>query len=169
MDKNLPEPAAALSQRQAEGIANESSRGSPPGIPKSQLHFGRVYFWITFSSCIISTITPILILLFPHKNILNPNLVFNAIFEGKSPAGVWEAAGVPFQSGDFWKLFIGNFFTPDGFAYFGVALGCSVALWSLIPAIWQFIKKKEYFYVFVSLFIMTLVALAMSGLVSMAG
>jgi len=84
-------------------------------------------------------------------------------------AAIWEAAGVQFKSGDFWKLFKKEFFTSDGLAAFGIVLGCSVTLWALIPAVWQFAKKKEYFYVCVSLFIMALIVLAMSGVVNMAG
>ena len=109
------------------------------------------------------------ILLFPKANLLNPNLVFGAIFEGKKPAEIWLAAGVSFKSEDFWKLFFGNLYTPDGVATLGVVLGCSATLWGLIPAVWQFFKKKEFFYVGVSLFVMTLIVFAMSGLVNMAG
>ena len=140
-----------------------------PEIDKSQLHYGEVVHWITIASCMITLIAPVLILVFPDENILNPAQIFNAIFEGMRPAEIWEAAGVPFKYGDFWKLFLGNFLTPDGFATLGLTLGCSVTLWALIPAAWQFIKKKEYFYVCVSLFIMALITLAMSGLVNMAG
>ena len=140
-----------------------------PEIDKSQLQFGTVYHWIIIVSCLISLIAPVLILLFPQNNILNPNLIFSAIFEGKNPAGIWDAAGVPFQSGGFWKLFLENFFTPDGFAIFGIVLGCSVTFWALIPAAFQFFRKKEFFYVCVSLFIAILVALAMSDLINMAG
>jgi len=139
-----------------------------PVIPKSQLHYGAVYHWIIFSSCIISLIAPVFILMFPHSNIMNPHLIFNAIFEGKNPAEIWEAAGVSFNSGGFWEMLQNNFFTPDGIAYFGVILGCSVTLWALIPAVWQFAKKREYFYVCVSLFLMALVALSMSGVINMA-
>jgi hypothetical protein len=138
-------------------------------IDKSQLYYGKVIHWVTIFSCLITLIAPVLILLFPHRNLLNPSLIFNAIFEGKNPAGIWESAGVPFKSGDFWKLFLTSLFTPDGFATLGIALGCSVTLWALIPAVWQFTRKKEYFYVFVSLFVIALIALAMSGLVNMAG
>ena len=139
-----------------------------PLIPKSQFYYGAVYRWVIIGSCLISLIAPVFILIFPHSNQLNPNLVFNAIFEGKTPAEIWEAAGVIYQSGDFWKRFFGNFFTPDGIASVGVLLGCSVTFWALIPAIWQFMKKKEYFYVGVSLFIMALIAFAMSGFVNMS-
>jgi hypothetical protein len=108
-------------------------------------------------------------LLFPGKNYLNETLLFETIFKGKNPAEIWMSSGVSFKSGDFWKLFIKNFFTPDGFAAFGVVLGCSVTLWALIPAVWQFAKKKECFYVCVSIFIMALIVLAMSGIINMAG
>ena len=143
--------------------------GKRPEIDKSQLYYGEVVHWITIVSCLITLIAPVLILLFPHKNLLNPTLIFDAIFEGKRAVEIWEAAGVPFKYGDFWKLFMDSFLTPDGFATFGLALGCSVTLWGLIPAVWQFLKKKEYFYVCVSLFVMALIILAMSGLINMAG
>jgi hypothetical protein len=143
--------------------------GKLPEIDKSQLYYGVVVHWITIISCLIALLTPVFILIFPHSNILNPTLIFDAIFEGKKSAEIWEAAGVPYKSGDFWKLFMGRFFTPDGIAMFGVVLGCSVTLWGLIPALWQFIKKKNFLFVGVSLFVMALITLAMSGLVQMAG
>ena len=141
-------------------------------VDKSQLYFGKTVHRITVISCLISLITPFFILLFPDKNFLNEALLFDAVFKGKAlknPAEIWKAAGVPFNPGDFWKLFIKNLFTPDGFAAFGIVLGCSVTLWALIPAVLQFIKKKEYFYVCVSIFLMALIVLAMSGIINMAG
>jgi Predicted permeases len=143
--------------------------GMLPYMDKSQLHYGKTAHWITGVSCLISLVTPFFILLFPNKNHLNEVLLFDAILKGKNPAEIWKAAGIQFKSGDFWPLFIKNFFTPDGLAAFGVALGCSVTLWALIPAVCQFTKKKEYFYVGVSIFLMALIVLAMSGIVNMAG
>jgi len=141
----------------------------PDNVNKSELYYGKAVHRITIVSCLISLITPFFILLFPDRNYLNEAVLFESLLKGKKPAEIWEAAGVPFKSGDFWRLFIKNLFTPDGLAAFGVALGCSVTLWALIPAVWQYAKKKEYFYVCVSVFIMALVALAMSGIVNMAG
>jgi hypothetical protein len=138
-------------------------------VDKSQLYFGKTVHRITVVSCLISLITPFFILLFHKKNYLNEILLFEAVFKGKNSTEIWKAAGVQFESGDFWKLFIKNFLTPDGFAVFGIVLGCSVTLWALIPAVWQFAKKKEYFYVCVSIFLIALIALAMSGIVNMAG
>jgi uncharacterized membrane protein len=140
-----------------------------PEIDKSQLYYGRTVYWITIASCLVSLLAMVLILVFPGGNMLDTIAAFDAVFSGKKPAEIWNAAGVPFKYGDFWKLFIKGLFTPDGLATFGIALGCSVTLWALIPTVWQFAKKKEYFYVFVSAFIMALIFLAMSGLVNMAG
>jgi hypothetical protein len=138
-------------------------------VDKSQLYFGKTVHRITVVSCLISLITPVFILLFPGKNYANEALLFDAVFKHKNSTEIWEAAGITFKSGDFWKLFIKNILTPDGLASFGIALGCSVTLWALIPAVWQFTKKKEYFYMCVSIFLMALIALAMSGIVNMAG
>ena len=143
--------------------------GKMPEINKSQLYYGKVVHWVIIASCLISLVTPVLILMFPDKNFLNPTKLFDAIFTGKNPSQIWEAAGVPFKPGDFWKLFLKNIFTPDGFATLGLALGCSVTLWGLIPAIAQFIKEKQYYYICVSLFVMALICLAMSGVINMAG
>jgi hypothetical protein len=143
--------------------------GKRPEIDKSQLYYGKTVYWITIASCLVSLLAIVLILMFPGRNMLNPIMVFDAVFSGKKPAEIWNAAGVPFKYGDFWKLFIKGLFTPDGLATFGITLGCTVTLWALIPTVWQFVKKKEYFYMLVSIFIMALIVLAMSGLVNMAG
>ena len=140
-----------------------------PAIDKSQLYYGKVSHIVAIAACFVSLTAQALILSFPHSNLLNPNLIFGAIFEGKNPAEIWAAAGVSFKHGDFWNLFLGGSFTPDRLAIFGVVLGCSVTLWALIPAFWQFVKKREYFYVCVSLFVISLITLAMSGIINMAG
>jgi len=135
-----------------------------PEIERSQLYYGKTSHIIIIISCVISLLAPVFIIVFPNKNILDPYLIFNAVFEGKPPAMIWEAAGVSFESENFWKYFSGKLFTPDGFALFGIALGCSVSLWAMIPAIWQYLIKREYLYVFISLFIILLIAFAISGL-----
>ena len=140
-----------------------------PEIDKSQFYYGAVAHYVTFVSCLIALAAPVFIMMFPGHNLSNPNLIFGAIFDGKRPAEIWAAAGVPFESSGFWKLFLENLFTPDGFAILGIALGCSSTLWGLVPAVWQLAKKKEYLYVCISFFVMGLIILAMSDLVSVAG
>ena len=135
---------------------------------KAQVYYGGVVHAVTIASCLIALLTPVLILLFPGANLLNPNLIFGAIFEGQSPAEIWLGAGVPLEQGSFWGLFWDNLFTPDGFAMFGIVLGCSSALWALIPTVWSYVKEKSWFYLGISVSIMLLIIFAMTGLVSVA-
>ena len=143
--------------------------GERPKPDESQLVYGAVVHWITIASCLIALIGPVLILLFTEKNLLHPNQVFSAIYEGKKPDEIWAAAGIAFSAGGFWPLLWNNLFTPDGFALFGVALGCSVTLWALLPTTWVFIRQRDWRYAGVSMFVTGLIALAMSGIVNMAG
>ena len=140
-----------------------------PEIDRSQLRYGNAAHAITIASCIISLVAPVLILLLPEGNILNPNLTFSAIFDGKLPVEIWGSAGYQFRPGGFWEMFFENIFAPDGFAMFGVALGCSGTLWAMIPALFAFARKREWFFMGICIFIMVLIALAMSGLIDMAG
>ena len=136
---------------------------------RAHVRYGGVMYAIGFISCMIALLAPLLILLFPHSNILNPNLVFGAIFSGQSPAEIWMTAGVDFRQGNFWRLLRDNLFTPDGFAIFGIALGCSSAFLALCTAAWSYAKGKKWFFLGVVLFNQLLMALAMTGLINMAG
>jgi len=136
---------------------------------KAQMHYGYVVHGITIASCLIALAAPVLILSFPGANLLNPNLIFGAIFEGQSPYEIWLSAGVQFEPGDFWGLFWNGLFAPDGFAMFGIVLGCSSALWALLPSAWSYAKEKNALYLWISVFIVFLILLAMTGIINMAG
>ena len=138
-------------------------------IHKSQLYYGIVVHWLTIISCLIALVSPLLILSFSRADLLNPNLVFGAIFDGQKPAEIWESSGMQYVPGDFWRVYIRNLLRPDGLATSGIVLGFSITLLGLIPAVWVFAKKREYIYVGISVFIMALIILAMSGLINMAG
>ena len=132
------------------------------GIPSYQTAYGNAVHWITILSCVIATIAPVFILAKPENNVLNPNRIFNSIFSGETPAQVWAAAGSGFPGGHF---YLTNFCTGDGFAQFGVALGCSVTLWGLLPAILILLKKKDYLHTIVCTLAFLLIAFSMSGLI----
>ena len=139
------------------------STGERSRICESQRAYGAAAHWLTIASGLIALVSPALILLYPRSCLLNPNRLFGAVFEGKGPDEIWAAAGVDFQAGDFWSLFWNNLSAPDGPALFGIVLGCSVALWAFAPAVWDFWRRKEHFYVGVSVFVMALIALSMLG------
>ena len=132
-------------------------------IPRHQIIFGEIIKWTTIASCLIAMIAPVIGLAFPENNILQPNRIFALIFAGNNKDVIWAEAGSGFPGGHF---YLQNMFTGDGFAQFGVALGCSVALWALLPTIISYFKSKEYLCAFVSIFIALIIILAMTGLIS---
>ncbi len=165
---------SGVSQHSGTSAASRAKYAAQAAPHKVEVHpaqqiFGSVVKYITMVSCLISLVAPVFILLFPKANTLNPNLIFSAIFEGKKASEIWTIAGVPFEQGSYWTLFFRDIFTPDGFATFGIALGCSVTAWALIPAVVIFIKKKEYLYSGICIFVFCITMLAMSGIINMAG
>jgi hypothetical protein len=70
--------------------------------------------------------------------------------------------GGEFPGGHF---YLKNFTYGDGFTQFGLALGCSVALWALIAAAVAYAADRIYLYVILALWVAALVALSMIGIV----
>jgi hypothetical protein len=57
-----------------------------------------------------------------------------------------------------------HFTLGDGFTQFGLALGCSVALWALIIAALAYLSEKTYLYVFLALWVALMVFLSAVGI-----
>ena len=133
-----------------------------PKMPRAQTIYGAIVYWVTIISCLICMVGPVISVAFPEKNVLNPYKLFNAIFEGKNAQTVWQEVGGEFPGGHF---YLKNLTFGDGFTQFGLALGCSVALWALIAAAIAYASDKIYIYVALSLWVTALVALSMIGIV----
>ena len=134
-----------------------------PKMPRAQLIYGEIVYWITIFASLICMVGPVISVANPDNNALNPYRLFNAIFEGKSADEIWNEVGGGFPGGHF---YLKNMTTGDGFTQFGLALGCSVALWALLAAALMFFRSKNYIYVFLSLWVSILVFLSMIGAVS---
>ena len=134
-----------------------------PKMPKAQIVYGEIVYWVTIVACIICMIGPLIAISSPENNILNPHYLFAAIFDGKNAETVWKEVGVGFPGGHF---YFKNFAKGDGFTQFGLALGCSVALWGLIAAAIAYFAERIYLYVFLGLWVGLLVFLSMTGLVA---
>ncbi|MFC1821869.1 hypothetical protein ACFL9T_04120 [Thermodesulfobacteriota bacterium] len=134
-----------------------------PSMPKAQVVYGEIVYWITIIACIICMIGPVISVASPENNVMNPYKLFNAIFEGKSPQTIWQEVGGGFPGGHF---YLKNFSYGDGFTQFGLALGCSVAIWALIAAAIAYAREKIYFYVILALWVALLVFFSMTGLIS---
>jgi hypothetical protein len=133
-----------------------------PKMPRAQTVYGSIVYWITILSCLICMVGPVISVANPENNVLNPYKLFNAIFEGKSAQTVWQEVGGEFPGGHF---YLKKFFYGDGFTQFGLALGCSVALWALIAAAVAYSSDRIYLYVGLALWVSALVALSMIGIV----
>jgi hypothetical protein len=107
-------------------------------------------------------IGPILSVAAPENNVLNPYKLFNAIFEGKDAQTIWQEVGGDFPGGHF---YLKHLTYGDGLTQFGLAMGCSVALWALIAAAIAYGADKIYFYVILAIWVAGLVALSMVGIV----
>ncbi len=139
------------------------SAENTPQMPRAQTTYGAIVYWITILSCIICMIGPVISVAYPENNVLNPYKLFSAIFEGKDAQTVWKEVGGEFPGGHF---YLKNFTYGDGFTQFGLALGCSVALWALLVSAVAYGREKIYLYVILSLWVSALVALSMIGIVS---
>ena len=136
---------------------------NPPEMPRAQTTYGAIVYWVTILSCIICMVGPVISVAAPENNVLNPYMLFNAIFEGKDAQTIWKEVGGEFPGGHF---YLKNFTYGDGFTQFGLALGCSVALWALLASAVAYAKEKIYLYVILSIWVAALVALSMIGIVS---
>ena len=135
-----------------------------PKMPRAQTVYGAIVYWVTILSCLICLVGPVISVASPENNVMNPYKLFNAIFEGKNAQAVWQEVGGEFPGGHF---YLKKFFYGDGFTQFGLALGCSVALWALIAAAVAYASDKVYLYVILSIWVAALVALSMIGIVGM--
>ena len=136
-----------------------------PQMPRAQIIYGEIIYWMTIVACIICMVGPTLSVAAPDNNVLNPYTLFNTIFEGKSPEQVWEEVGGGFPGGHFYldRQYLGY---GDAFTQLGLAFGCSCAFWGLLAAAAAYASEKTWLYVVLALWVATLVLLSMTGIVA---
>ena len=134
-----------------------------PEMPKAALKYGAIVYWVTIASCIICMVGPVISIAFPGNNVLDPYMLFNAIFQGKDATTIWQEVGGGFPGGHF---YLKHLTYGDGITMLGLALGCSVALWALLASAVEYAKEKTYTYVVLSIWVCLLVALSLLGIVS---
>ena len=134
-----------------------------PKIPRVQNVYGGIVYWVTIFACLICMVGPVISVASPDNNVLNPYKLFTAIFEGKDAQTVWQEVGGEFPGGHF---YLKNLTYGDGFTQFGLALGCSVALWALIAAAVAYARDKIYLYVILALWVAGMVTVSMIGIMA---
>lgn len=135
-----------------------------PAVPRSQTIYGDVVYWLTILACILCMIGPLVAMINPENNLINPHFLFAAIFEGKSSAEIWGITGGEFPGGHFYLDYLTK---GDGLTQLGLAIGCSVALWGLLASAVCFLKEKKPLYAVLSLWVCVMIAVAALGIISL--
>jgi hypothetical protein len=138
------------------------SASERPKMPGAQIVYGEVVYWITIVAAICCMVGPVIAVANIDNNVLNPHFLFQAIFDGKAPEVIWEEVGGGFPGGHFYK---DSFLHGDGFSQFGLALGCSAAMWALICTAVAYLKDRKYLYVILALWVAGMVLLSAVGLI----
>jgi hypothetical protein len=134
-----------------------------PKMQLSQLVYGEIVYWGTIVAALICMVGPYISIKNPGNNVMDPFYLFAAIFEGKDTATIWQEVAGGFPGGHF---YLDKFFYGDGFTQFGLALGCSVAAWALIPVAFCYLKEKNPTYTILCIWVALLIILSMIGIVS---
>jgi len=134
-------------------------------IPKSQLIFGNTVYWLTIFVAVGAFFVPIFILAYPSNNMLNPNIVFGAIFAGASPAEIWSYSA----SGEFpgAHFYLSHITKADSWAMILTVIGCGFGLFGLVPAIIYQIREKDWFCAVFCFVIAALIFLSVIGVLSL--
>ena len=137
-----------------------------PDMPKAQIIYGEVMYWLCLIAAAICTIGPVISIWLVDNNVLNPHYVFAALWEGQSAEAIWNTAGDGFPGGHF---FLENITKGDGLTQFGVALGSIAALPALFFAGIAYLQEKprNYLYATLSLWVILLIAFAALGIISL--
>ena len=136
-----------------------------PEIPKAQIVYGNIIYWLSIVAAIICMIGPVIGMLFIDSNILNPHYLFATIWEGKNSDAIWQEAGRGFPGGHFW---LGNITTGDGITQLGLVIGCGCALPALIAAAVIYLSREKSFgWALLALWIAALITVSAIGIFSL--
>lgn len=140
----------------------ESAASAGHQLPLSNKVYALTVYWITILSALLALFVPVIILINPSNNVLNPNQILNAILGGASPNEIWGMSSMGAFPGT--HYFFRFLFVSDSWAQFCINLGCSVGIWALIPTvIIQLFKEKDRLYPLLGLILAAFIALSMFG------
>jgi hypothetical protein len=130
--------------------------------PLSQRVYGGFVYWLSILAALICTVAEFLTVALPGRNNLNPQYLFSAIWQGKSPSEVWQTVGKGFPGGHFWMH---TFTYGDGLLQFGLVVGCASAGIALFATAIAYAtqKPRALGWAAVSLLICIMIGLAAIG------
>ena len=131
-------------------------------LPKSYMVYADTIYWIAIMTAVAALFIPVIILAGPENNVLNPRLVFGAVFNGAPPSEIWALSpDGGFPGAHFYLRFPGK---ADSWAMFTVNVGCAVGLFGLVPAVFrQALKEKDWVCAILGAVLATLILLSLTG------
>ena len=143
-------------------MQTEQAAAPEPKLPTSVRCYATVVHVITIVSSILALFAPLVILINPSANILNPNRIFQVIFSGGSIEEIWALSSTGSFPGA--HYFMTNMSASDSWAQIAISLGCSVGLWALLPTVViQYFKEKNFVWATLGLLFIALIVLSMLG------
>ena len=160
-----------LKDKQKEDSANKNKKkdieefeAPTITIPTSHNVYANCVHWVTLIVSLAALFIPIVILINPINNYLNPNTLFDMIFAGAKSADIWATSSTGTFAGA--HCYLHGLSQGDSLAQLVINIGVGVGLIAGIPTILiQIFKEKDYFYAGVGSFFCVLVVLAMVGII----
>jgi hypothetical protein len=104
--------------------------------------YGEIVYWVTIGASFIALIGSVVSFV-TGSNFLSPSYAISAMWQGKSPAEIWEGAGQSIPVGHW---YLSSLATGDGLMALGLSLGVfSVTLGLIASAIVLFKRKNRLF------------------------
>ena len=111
-----------------------------PDIPFAGIIYGEIIYWGTIIGSVISIIGATIAAAFT-KNVIEPAYLFSQIWEGNSPATIWEGAVGAAPKGHW---YLDNLLTGDGLAMAGLAFGVFAVTPGLFMSGFALLKKRDF-------------------------
>lgn len=142
---------------------NDEERPQPSA---AQVAYGTVIYWLCIAASVVCAVGPVVAVIRPENNVLNPHFLFYTIWRGAKPAEVWGKVGGGFPGGHFW---LEHPFKGDGMTQFGLALGCCCAAFALVAAAAVYLRQKprQYGWALASVLAAMMIVLSLLGIFQM--
>ncbi|MBA7702492.1 hypothetical protein ES703_111261 [subsurface metagenome] len=108
-------------------------------VPKPQIVYGRIIYWLCIISALICTIGSVLAITFPDLNVMNPQFLFSSIWSGNSAEVVWQQVAGRFPGGHFWLHSLNR---CDGYIHLGLVIGCCCSFFALLGSSIAYFQEK---------------------------
>lgn len=143
-------------------MANVSEQALKPNVPRVQIVFGDIVYWVTVLACILAVVGPLISFIFMDDNVMNPHYLFDSIWEGDEPEVVWDKVAGQEPNGHFW---IHNLTAGDGITQIGIVIGCAVGMPAMIiAALLYWFREKGRIQAVMALWVTALIAVSLLGI-----